>query len=477
VGNVKHYRAHILVTIALAVMLMSGWHDAFRNALVDLRFRWLPRNASGEVAIVTIDTPSIEKIGVWPWPRRLYAELLRQLQKAGVGDVALDIDFSSPSDPVSDRDFARALQDMGGSVILPWFEQPLADLSNPAALHINRPLKLFADQSWASLVNIAVDPDGRVRRYPFGDKLSDHYVPSMGAMLAGQYTSKSAPFLIDFGIRASSVPSVSFIDVLRGDAATLAKLESRKVIVGGTALELGDRFSVANGRIMPGPLVQALAAESVLQNRTLHWTSNPVALAGIVLISLAMMFAWRRFKPGARVLLLAFTGLAAEASAIFLQAKWPFILDTSLLDTAIFAYLIAIALDEIDFRGLLSRLAERRFQRIAMSLGDGLACADQNYRITFWNCGAEAIFGYSAAEVIGKPIDFICAGNTADSRFVISDAAGPAWLAPGGSVLEFKGLRSNGEAFPIEACFSAWPGGDGLQYGVVLRDITSRTRS
>jgi diguanylate cyclase (GGDEF)-like protein/PAS domain S-box-containing protein len=474
--NVKHYRAHILVVIAMAVMLMSGWHDAFRNALVDLRFRWLQRGASGEVVIVAIDTPSIEKIGVWPWPRRLHAELLDQLEKAGVSDVALDVDFSSPSDPASDRDFARALQDVGGSVILPSFQQPGADPSNPAALHINRPLKPFADQSWAALVNIAVEPDGRVRRYPFGARLGDEYVPSMAAVLAGQYTSQPAPFLIDFGIRASSVPSVSFIDVLRGDAATLAKLKSRKVIVGGTALELGDRFSVPNGHILPGPVLQALAAESMLQNRTLHWTSDLVTLAGIVLISLAMMFAWRRFKPGSRVLMLAFTGLAVEATAMLLQAKWPFILDTSLLDTAIVAYLIALALDEIDFRGLLGRIAERRFHRIAMSLGDGLACTDQNHRITFWNRGAEAIFGYSAAEVIGKPIDLICAGNTAGSRFMISDAIGPAWLAPGGSVLEFEGLRRNGEAFPIEACFSAWPGGDGLQYGAVLRDITLRKR-
>ena len=48
----------------------------------------------------------------------------------------------------------------------------------------------------------------------------------------------------------------------------------KKVIVGGTALELGDRFSVPNGVIVSGPVLQTLAAESMLQNRTLHWTST-----------------------------------------------------------------------------------------------------------------------------------------------------------------------------------------------------------
>jgi hypothetical protein len=50
----------------------------------------------------------------------------------------------------------------------------------------------------------------------------------------------------------------------------------------------------------------------------------------------------------------------------------PVIIDTSLFHTAFAAYLVATALDEIDFRDLLGLIAERRFQRIAMSLGDGL---------------------------------------------------------------------------------------------------------
>jgi hypothetical protein len=36
------------------------------------------------------------------------------------------------------------------------------------------------------------------------------------------------------------------------------------------------------------------------------------------------------------------------------------------------AYLFTMALDEIDFRELLGKIAEKRFQRIAMPIGDGL---------------------------------------------------------------------------------------------------------
>ena len=92
--------------IALAIILSGGWHGALRHVLADLRFAWQSRQVSGDIVIVAIDAQSIDKIGVWPWPRLLHAELLRQLQKADVQDIALDVDFSTPSDPASDASSA-----------------------------------------------------------------------------------------------------------------------------------------------------------------------------------------------------------------------------------------------------------------------------------------------------------------------------------------------------------------------------------
>ncbi len=64
--------------------------------------------------------------------------------------------------------------------------------------------------------------------------------------------------------------------MLRGDAATLNRLRGKKVIIGGTALELGDRFGIPNGGVVSGPVLQTIAAESILQNRVLRWTSDAV---------------------------------------------------------------------------------------------------------------------------------------------------------------------------------------------------------
>jgi diguanylate cyclase (GGDEF)-like protein/PAS domain S-box-containing protein len=476
---VRQYRPHLLVLCVLAVVLLSGTHKALQNAITDVRFAWFPRQATGDIVLVAIDPFSLEKIGVWPWPRSLHAELIDKLESAGASDIAFDVDFSSPSSAAADQAFADALHRAGGSVVLPSFGQLAADRGNGKTVHVNRPLPEFAKESWSAVVNVGVEPDGLVRRYAFGDTLDGTFLPSLGALLAGEYTSRQDSYLIDFSIRADSVPSVSYVDVLRGDPAVLAKLKDKKVIIGASAIELGDHFSVPNGRVVAGALLQTLAAESILQGRALRDSSLLVTLGGLGLVGLLMGAMWRRRSAGQRVAVLAGVAAAIESGAMLVQAKLPIILDTSLCHVAIGAYLVAMALDEIDILGLLRMIAERRFQQIAMSLGDGLVCADRNRLITVWNPGAVAIFGYERGDMLGQPLDRIYAAGEDSGKhaaFSILDLPQHALQAPGGQVMELVGAKKNGEAFPLEACFFGWQGSDGFQYGAVLRDISVRKR-
>jgi diguanylate cyclase (GGDEF)-like protein/PAS domain S-box-containing protein len=270
---------------------------------------------------------------------------------------------------------------------------------------------------------------------------------------------------------------VSYADVLHGVPAALAKIKGKKIIVGSTAIELGDQFSVPNGRVLPGPQIQMLAAESILQNRMLRSTSGVVTYGGIGLIMLLTAALWRRCSAGVRALVLLVLAGGAEAVGTVMQANSAVVLDTSLWHIAVAAYVAAIALDEIDFRRLLGGIAENRFQRIAMSLGDGLVCLDHNGVVTVWNPGAEAIFGYAAADMLGQSLDRICAASDArrdDPPFSI--LALPFASSAGAEVMELLGRRKNGEPFALEASFSRWRGMDGFQYGAVMRDISVRKR-
>jgi len=474
---VKQARLHLLVVFVVGVVWLTAMHDVLQNALADMRFGFVTRPASGSVVVVAIDPPSIEKVGTWPWPRSLHGQLIEELESAGVTDIGFDVDFSSPSVPAADDAFLAALKKAGGSIVLPVFKQKVANTGSGPGIHINRPVQAFAENAWLALVNVGTERDGVVRRYPFGATVDGNVLPSMAAMIAGSAKVHDSSFWIDFGIRADTIPVVSYADVLRGNPSVLRALRNKKVIVGGTAVELGDRFTTPHGRIISGPVVQALAAESILQGRDLQRLSDVFAFPGIALLVLCMAATWRRLPPGGRAALLLGLVAGIEAGAALLQAKLPLVLDTSLLDVAIAAYLVVIALDEIDFRGMLSRIADRRFERIAMSLGDGLICADHAGRITLWNPGAEAIFGYAPQDMIGRAVDDIFVADAAGAkRFSLLAVSKAQLQAAGGQLIELTGQRRNGMRFALEACLSGWQGAEGFQYGVLLRDISERKR-
>lgn len=474
----RHTRAHLLVAGIVALAATAGLQTWLCDAMVDTRFRAVTRPASGSVALIEIDPKSIDAIGHWPWSRVLHGDLLGQLAKAGVADIAFDVDFSSPSNAAADATFAEALRQAGGSVVLPAFRQRSGSQSDGAVLQVNRPLPQFLTESWPALVDVRPDRDGVTRRYTYGDTIDGAFIPSMGALLAGRQDETGRAFRIDFGIVPASIPRFSYVDVIHGEPSVLRALNGRKVIVAGTAAELGDRLNVPNGVILPGSVVLALAAESVIQGRTFAATSNAASIALAVGVILLMAFAWSRSRLGTRVAGLAALALSGEAAALVLQAKSTIILDTSLLLLVCSAYALATLLDEIDLRGIMRLVAERRFQRITLSLNDGLICTDDTGRITFWNPAASAIFGYGAGVAIGRPFGFLLDTDTATDTAQFDFAAiPPERLRLGsGHVVELTGRRSSGDRFDLEVSLSAWDAPGGVQYGAVLRDISQRKK-
>ena len=53
--GVKRYQPHILVACLLVLALLTGLRGTLQDALTDLRFRSFPRQASGDIVLVTID--------------------------------------------------------------------------------------------------------------------------------------------------------------------------------------------------------------------------------------------------------------------------------------------------------------------------------------------------------------------------------------------------------------------------------------
>jgi PAS domain S-box-containing protein len=119
---------------------------------------------------------------------------------------------------------------------------------------------------------------------------------------------------------------------------------------------------------------------------------------------------------------------------------------------------------------------EERLAGIINSAMDAVISVDEQQRIHLFNPAAALMFGMSATEAIGQPLEklfperFRKAHEGHISNFEQKGIT--AWRM--GVMGEISGLRANGEEFPIEASISHTSLEGGKLYTMILHDITER---
>lgn len=255
----KHWRIPAIV-VALAASLLAGVSGAGRGVergLADARYALRHHQASSDVVIVEIDARSIAAIDRWPWPRRNYVSVVDRLRRAGAASVAFDVDFSVPSNPADDAALAQALARADGLVTLPTFRQPAG--SGQRGFVDSMPIPILRQNALAATVSILPDSDGDIRNAPLGEITAGIPRPSLAAMIAGRDGRAGADFPIDYSIDPASIPRLSFIDVRDGRFDPIA-VRGKRILIGATAIEMGDRYGVPRYGVIPGVVIQALAA-------------------------------------------------------------------------------------------------------------------------------------------------------------------------------------------------------------------------
>ena len=125
------------------------------------------------------------------------------------------------------------------------------------------------------------------------------------------------------------------------------------------------------------------------------------------------------------------------------------------------------------------RESQAQLAGIVETAMDAIVSVDAAQRITLFNSAAERMFGCSAAEAIGQPLDrFVPAKFRASHRrHVLNFGQGKLAGRRMGELGEVTGLRANGEEFPIEASISQLEVNGQKLFTVILRDITARVRA
>lgn len=243
------------------VAMMPAIGQQLEHALAPLRFAVQSRAASGNVVVVEMDARSVAAIRRWPWPRSHYARAVERLHAAGAAAIVFDVDLSSPSEASEDRALAAAIARADGRVALATFDQQ-AGSGDKRSLD-TLPLPILRPHASLASVSVAPDKDGLVRDVPLATITAGTPRPSLSAYIAARSGTADASFPVDFAIDPATIPHLSFIAVEEGRFDP-TMVRGRNVLIGATAIEMGDRYPVPLHGVLPGVTIQALAAETLL---------------------------------------------------------------------------------------------------------------------------------------------------------------------------------------------------------------------
>ena len=190
--------ASLVVLLTQEIIFPVGPLKRLELSSVDLRFRTrgpadIPKD-SLDVVIVDISEESAAGIPTpynkWPWPRSLFAHLIRNLNRAGARAIGIDLLMSTEDqfDPAFDRDLIAAIRESHNVVVAGTIGKGQEGYRIKRADE-NYQNKFFEADSSIGLVNIVPDDDGIYRRYRpfFFHPGQEVYVPTFAFACLNKY--------------------------------------------------------------------------------------------------------------------------------------------------------------------------------------------------------------------------------------------------------------------------------------------------
>lgn len=378
----RHRRPQLLLALLVfalgLVVHRSGWLTSLDNGLLGLCFQLRgPVPPAPEVVLVHIDSATLGQVGTGRWPNQpdLYADLIRQLSRAGAAVIALDTPALATVEwghdrPQATRELVAAVRE-SGRVILPVVLQPRTELREPPPLaSLARfspgegtlpvpislrdgglaapPAALCDAAAGVGHVNIYPDSDGIIRSVPLFTCAHGKLWPSLaletvrvyrrippGAARLEQDVVKLAEMTyavtpqgemgINFDGGFGHYPGLSASDVLASaNRAAAQRVRGKIVIVGLTATGLLAPWRTPIHPVMTGPEINANAIGNLLHGRELRPTANWVvlalALAGVLILGWALPTVG--VARGTVVSLVAFVLLMGLMVACFAAGVW-----------------------------------------------------------------------------------------------------------------------------------------------------------
>ncbi len=305
----------VAAVIAL-VLYATGTGDSIDLETQDARFEIRgAEDPAQDIVLVDVDAKTLEKIGLFPFPRSNHAKVIDRLTEAGAAVIAYDVQFTEQTNPKDDTALVAAVRRATKTtpVVLATTEVDVDGKTNifGGGAFLKGTGALPADST------LNIEEDGVVRRFdyaPYG--LETFPVVAVEAetgqqVAPGDFSDDGE--LTDYAGPTGTYPNHSFIDVLQGKVPP-GELAGKVVIVGVTSATEQDIHPVpfSERGLMPGTEVHANAMANVGAGVPLKATSSIVDVALIVLTAFLAPVANLRLSP-LRAFAVALAGAAAFA--------------------------------------------------------------------------------------------------------------------------------------------------------------------
>lgn len=163
-----------------------------QNQLFELRG---PKNVSDSpIVLVTVSQKADEEIPYkYPWPTRLYAHLIKNLNRAGAKVIAFDIIFDQRDhyNPANDSLFANALKRYGNVVLAGKIFRNNQQQAGSRSSEISKveplPVLKKANPNEFGVVSNLLDPDDFLRRYLLEQRYQGHTYYALGLQVLRLY--------------------------------------------------------------------------------------------------------------------------------------------------------------------------------------------------------------------------------------------------------------------------------------------------
>jgi adenylate cyclase len=293
-----------------------GILDSQEQSTVDVRFSVRgSHDPPSDVVLVAIDDVTFDELGLrWPFPRRLHAQVIDRLRKAGAKVIAYDIQFTEQTDAVDDNALINAVGRAGNLVLS---TTTVDDKGHSNVLGGDAELRQLHAVAGNGL--LPTDPGGVIRRIPYEIQGLKTFALLAAERASGRTIRPSelgaSTAWIDYTGPPGTVRAQSFSHVMRGEFPP--NFFRGKVVVVGTTTALEQDVhptSVSGSELMSGPEIQANAIETALRGFPLK--NAPWGVNQLLLVLLAFI------PPLASLRLTTFRALGASilAGAAFAAA-------------------------------------------------------------------------------------------------------------------------------------------------------------